>query len=139
MYAVVFDVNVLVSSLITKGKPKDPWLKARANEYRLVLSSDIISEFIGVVSGRGFEKYVTERDVRVYLEALHRTAIFTQIRSRFKVIKEDPTDDIILRTACDGEADYIVSGDKYLLSLGEFRGIKILTVDGMLKLQMRGT
>jgi len=104
-----------------------------------VLSSDIISEFIGVVSGRRFEKYVTERDVRVYLEALHRTAIFTQIRSRFKVIKEDPTDDIILRTACDGEADYIVSGDKYLLSLGEFRGIKILTVDGMLKLQMRGT
>ena len=33
MYAVVFDVNVLVSSLITKGKSRELWLKARANEF----------------------------------------------------------------------------------------------------------
>lgn len=138
MYAVVFDVNVLVSSLITKGKPKELWLKARVNEFTLVLSSHIISEFIDVVSGRKFEKYVGEYDVRIFLEALHRTAKFTQIRSRFKVVKEDPTDDIILRTAYDGKADYIVSGDKHLLSLGEFRRIKILTVDGMLKILKMG-
>jgi len=134
MHAVVFDVNVLVSSLIIKGKPKELWLKARAKEFTLVLSSQIISELINVISRKKFEKYVKEYDVRVFLEALHRTAKFTRIRSRFKIVKEDPTDDIMLRTTYDGKADYIISGDKHLLSLGEFRGIKIVTVNEMLKL-----
>jgi len=39
-----------------------------------------------------------------------------------------------LATAFDGKADYIVSGDRHLLSIGKFKGIKILTVDEMLKL-----
>jgi len=65
------------------------------------------------------------------LEALHQTATFTKIKSKFKVVKEDPDDDIILRTAYDSKADYVVSGDKHLLSLGEFKGIRIVTVDEM--------
>jgi hypothetical protein len=49
-------------------------------------------------------------------------------------VKEDHADDIVLRTAYDGKADYIVSGDNHLLSMREFRGIKIVTVDEMLML-----
>jgi predicted nucleic acid-binding protein len=56
------------------------------------------------------------------------------VKSKFKVIPEDPDDDIIVRTAYDGKADYIVSGDRHLLALKEFKGIKILTIDEMLKL-----
>jgi len=57
MHVAVFDVNVLVSSLIIKGKPRDLWLKARANEFTLLLSSQIVSEFIDVISRRKFAKY----------------------------------------------------------------------------------
>jgi predicted nucleic acid-binding protein len=77
---------------------------------------------------------VKEYDVKVFLEALHQTAKFTRIKSKFNVVTADPADDIILRTAVDGKADCIVSGDKHLLALKEFRGIKILTVDEMLSL-----
>ena len=132
MHIAVFDVNVLVSSLIMKGKPRELWLKARANEFTLLLSSQIVSEFVEVISRRKFARYVKEYDVRIFLEALHQTAKFTPIKSKFKVVKADPADDTILRTAFDGRADYIVSGDKHLLALGTFRGIKILTVDEML-------
>jgi putative PIN family toxin of toxin-antitoxin system len=134
MYVAVFDVNVLISSLIMKGKPRELWLKARTNEITLLLSTQIISEFINVISRKKFTKYVKEHDVKLFLKALHQTAKFTQIKSKFKVVKADPADDIILRTAFDGKADYIVSGDNHLLSLGTFRGIKILTVDQMLTL-----
>lgn len=129
MPAVVFDVNILVSSLIMKGKPRELWLKARSNEFTLILSRQIISEFINAVSRKKFEKYIKEHDVRVFLEAIHQTAKFTQTRSKFKTIEEDATDDIILRTAYDAKADYIISGDRHLLSLKQFRGIKIVTVD----------
>jgi len=41
---------------------------------------------------------------------------------------EDPDDDVVLGTAYDGKAKFIVSGDKHLLSLKGFRKIKIVTV-----------
>ena len=134
MHAVVFDVNVLVSGLIVKGKPEELWLKARANEFTLIISNQIISEFVNVINRRKFEKYVTKQDIQAFLEALHQTAKIIPIKSTFKVVKEAPADDVILRTAYDGKADYIVSGDNHLLSLGEFRGITIVTVDEMLEL-----
>ena len=134
VHVAVFDVNVLVSSLIMKGKPRELWLRAKANEFTLLLSNQIVSEFIDVISRRKFAKYVKTQDVRVFLQALHQTAKFTRIKSRFKIVKADPADDTILRTALDGKADYIVSGDNHLLSLGTFRGIEILTVDEMLTL-----
>jgi predicted nucleic acid-binding protein len=42
--------------------------------------------------------------------------------------------DMVVRTGFDGKAAYIVSGDKHLLSLGEYRGIRIVNVDEMLRL-----
>ena len=37
-------------------------------------------------------------------------------------------DDRILETAYDGEAHLIVTGDRHLLTLGTFKGIRIVTV-----------
>ena len=39
----------------------------------------------------------------------------------------DPDDDHVLACALAAEANFIVSGDGDLLSLGDFRGIRILT------------
>jgi len=77
---------------------------------------------------------VRERDIREFLEVLNITAKFVHVRSRFKVVRQDPDDDIILRTAYDSKADYIVSGDEHILALNEFRGIRIVTENEMLEL-----
>ncbi len=50
------------------------------------------------------------------------------------MMAEDPDDDIVLGTADEGNADYIVSGDKHLLKLREFKRIKIVTVTEMLEI-----
>ncbi|MBS7612963.1 hypothetical protein KEJ48_01760 [Candidatus Bathyarchaeota archaeon] len=50
MLKIVFDVNVLVSSLITRGKPRELWLKARRKQFILILSREIVSEFVKVMS-----------------------------------------------------------------------------------------
>jgi predicted nucleic acid-binding protein len=54
------------------------------------------------------------------------------VKSRFKAVKEDPDDGIIVRAAYDGKADYLVSGGRHLLALKEYKGIRILTIDEML-------
>jgi len=134
MYNVVFDISVLVSALITRGKAKELWLKAVRKELSLITSREIFSELIKVVRRNKFQKYVKEQDLRDFLEVLNVTAKFVHIKSRFKVVKQDPDDDLILRTARDSRADYIVSGDGHLLALKEFRGIRIVTVSKMLEL-----
>ena len=44
------------------------------------------------------------------------------------VIPADPKDEPVLACALDGQADLIVSGDQHLLTLADYRGIRILTV-----------
>jgi predicted nucleic acid-binding protein len=43
------------------------------------------------------------------------------------VIADDPDDDAVLSCAKEGNAAYIVTGDRDLLSLGVYEGIKIVT------------
>jgi uncharacterized protein len=46
----------------------------------------------------------------------------------------DPKDDKILELALNGQAQYIVSGDKDLLVLNPFRAVKIVMAEEFLKL-----
>jgi putative PIN family toxin of toxin-antitoxin system len=46
----------------------------------------------------------------------------------------DPDDNVVLNTAYSGKADFIVTGDKHLLSLEEFKRTKIVKVDQMLEI-----
>ncbi len=131
---VVLDVNILVSSLIGKGKPRELWLKAVSGEFQLVLSRRIVEEFVQVISRPKFQRHLGERDVLDFLEALSTRAKIVRTRSRLRIIREDPEDNSILAAAYDGRADYIVSGDRHLLGLREFEGIRIVTVERILEL-----
>ncbi len=44
------------------------------------------------------------------------------------IITDDPSDNRILECAAAGEVDYIVSGDKHLLKLEQFRNTPILKI-----------
>lgn len=132
--AVVFDINVLVSALIARGKPRELWLKTIRKEFTLVLSGKIRSEFLRVIGRKKFQPYLSERDIVDFLKILNNTAKFVRPVSKLQVIEEDPDDNLILATAVGGHASYIVSGDRHLLNLGEFRGIKIVAVNEMLRI-----
>jgi putative PIN family toxin of toxin-antitoxin system len=45
---VVFDTNVLISALITTGKPKELFHKAIEGQIQLILSKNILEEFTKV-------------------------------------------------------------------------------------------
>jgi putative PIN family toxin of toxin-antitoxin system len=138
MTKVVLDTNVLISSLIKSGKPRTLVFELLDREVQLILSKNILDEFIEATEDHEIKKYVNEEDITLFLKFLNIVGKIIKVKSRFKAVNQDPKDDIVLRTAYDGKADYIVSGDNHLLSLGEFRGIKIVKVDDMLKLLREG-
>ena len=128
---VVLDTNILVSALVKAGEPRDLFNKLAKNK-QIVLSRAIFEELLDVIEDPRVAKYTSEQDVTIFLNTLGNAVRMVQAKSRFKAVKEDPDDDIIVHAAYDAKADYIISGDKHLLALKEFKGIRILTVDEML-------
>jgi len=132
MLKIVADTNVLVSFLIRRGKPHDLILRIDGIKVRLISSNMLMDELTSVLAEKRIARYVSTRDVDGFLRYVGRRTTLVKIRSRFKIVEEDPGDDVVLNTAYSGKADYIVSGDKHLMPLREFKGIRIVTVSEML-------
>lgn len=131
---IVLDTNVLVSALIKAGGSRKLLLKIADKKAQLILSGDILQEFLEVTEHPKIRRYVSEEEVIAFLRVLGSIAEITRIRSSFRVVREDPDDDAILWAAHDGKANFIVSGDKHLLSLEKFGSIKIACVSKMLEI-----
>ena len=131
MLKIVADTNVLISSLIRRGKPHELILNIDGIGARLISSNALMTELTSILAEERIAKYITKNDAERFLTYIGRRTTLVKVRSRFKVVKDDQKDDLVLNTAYSGRADYIVSGDKHLLPLKEFKGIRIITVNEM--------
>lgn len=122
---VVFDTSVLVSALVFPGGRGEQALQRILEEQdRLFISRAILDELLGVLA----RKFA--RDA----EALSRTAVFlgevaTLVKPtrRVQVLRDAP-DNRILECAVAAGADAIVTGDREMLALGEYAGVRILSL-----------
>ena len=132
MLRVVLDTNVLVSAIISDGKPRELFRKGIESQFLIVTSDPMLKELVRVL---GRPKFKTNpNEIRRITLALLSSAEVVGVKSKLRVVKEDPKDDIVVETAYDGHADFIVTGDGHLLELESFGGIKIITVEKALKL-----
>jgi len=132
MATVVLDTNVIISALVGHGKPRRLMLTL-LDEGTVVSSMEMLGELADVLSRRKFTDIKTSQ-VNSFLSKFAKRVVVVPLKRRFKIVEQDPDDDLVLNTAYGGDARYIISGDKHLLRLKEFRGIKIVTVKEMLEL-----
>ena len=135
---IVLDTNVLVSAIISKlgQSARILHLISMVEEIELILSEPILEEFKDVLSRDEVKTrfdYSTS-DIESFAKAINAISTIVEIKSNFKVIKEDPKDDIVLNMAYDGKAEYIVSGDHHLQNLKKFKGIKIVSPKQIMKI-----
>lgn len=129
MLKVVLDTNIWLSGTFWKGNPYRIIKLAEQKRIEVFITNAILEEIVDVLSREGkFQKYM--EDSGVHTEQLIKIALsiseLTSPRERLSVIKEDPDDNRVLECAISCNADYVVSGDRHLLNLKEFRGIKIV-------------
>jgi putative PIN family toxin of toxin-antitoxin system len=120
---VVLDTNVWVSALEFGGTPSHALTRALTTD-RLAISDFIEREIFRVLTGK-FRR--DPQSLRATLDELLLTAFRVEVTGTLEGVCRDPFDHAILETALSAEADLLVAGDKDLLSLGEFRGIQIVT------------
>jgi putative PIN family toxin of toxin-antitoxin system len=130
MIWVVVDTNVLVSALLRGGKPRKLLVRL-LEDHSVVVSPQMLAELVDVLSRTKF-RLMRRSQIDRFVSVLVEESVILTVKFHVEVIRQDPDDDIVLATAYDGNAQYIVTGDKHLLALAQFEGIRIVTVNEML-------
>ena len=135
MRAVV-DTNVLISGLLWHGAPHTLIEKARTGDFVLVSSTALLAEFGRVVRRPKFRAILARlrTDPRRLQREISRLSETVEAPPLPKPASRDPDDDRVLATALAARADLIVSGDRDLLSLRAYDGIRIVGAAEALRL-----
>ncbi len=127
----VFDTNILFSATGWRGNPFQCVERARAGEFPVFTCPELVEELAERLGTRlHFSADQVAETLADYLGFLQ----VIQIPKALAAVCRDPDDNMVLEGALEGHAQYIVSGDKDLLDLKEFRGIRIVRAPQFLSL-----
>lgn len=121
---VVFDTKILVSALVFPDGHGEAALQRIIEEQdALILSKPILDELLGILA-RKFSRDAEElARVAVFMSTV---ATFVNPRRKLRIVKDEP-DNRVLECALTGRAQAIVTGDRALLALELFRGVRLLS------------
>jgi putative PIN family toxin of toxin-antitoxin system len=126
----VFDTNIYISAfVISGGKAEEAYLHAIRGTFTLYSSVAILTE----TARKLRQKFGwPENKIIRLLKAITRVATVLRTSPHIHEIP-DEADNRILECALEAEADYIVTGDKHLLTRKQFQKIKILRLSEFLE------
>ena len=131
---VVFDTNVFISAFaIPGGHAEEAYLHGVRGTFELFTSVSILTETANTLRIK-FE-WSDERVQRA-LRSISKTATVLKTRPHLHILKDEP-DNRILECALLAKADFIVTGDRHLLSLTRHGGASILKLADFLELIRR--
>lgn len=120
---VVLDTNVLVSAIVYGGAPKKVLNMVLRDKIVGVTSVTLMAELSEVVH----KKFpFRDTELRYFEEQMKVDFEIVRPREILKVVRDDD-DNRVLEAASGGKCEYIVTGDKDLLDLKNYRGVRILT------------
>lgn len=134
---VVLDTNVVISSLLAStSKPAEIFGFWEAERFDVAISPHLLDELRRAIQYLQVAKYLKMSDdaLNEFLRRYAMFAIYVEPQIKLEIIKDDPDDNRVLECAVTGNASFIITGDKHLLNLKEFRGIVILPPSGFLTL-----
>ncbi len=121
---VIFDTNVWISFLIGKKLAiiKD---YISNGEIKIIVTHQLIAEIKDVTGRPGIKKYFPPQSVTDLINLLNAIAIMVDIEPTHFDCK-DSKDNFLLDLIDYSQADYLVTGDKFLLELNPFMSAAIL-------------
>ena len=127
---VVFDTNILFSGVGWQGSPFFCLQMARAGNIKNITCLEILAEFYEKLQAK--MGMTSAQAARAVAEVLSFSQL-VKIENKLRLVTADPDDDKVLECAVSGKAAFIVSGDRHLLDLKKYLGIRILRADEFIK------
>ena len=128
---VVYDTNILFSSILWSSKPNYCIELARQNTVKGLTCQEIIEELVEILRTKA--KFSPSQLIDTTEELLSFLRL-VKITNTLKVVEADPDDDKVIECAVAGSATHIITGDRrHLLPLGSYQGIVIITAADFLR------
>jgi putative PIN family toxin of toxin-antitoxin system len=127
---VVFDTNVVISRYLSSKGPSaqvfDFWQK---KIFDLLVSAPILEEYERALKCPHVRArhQMSDTEIAEIIEEIADLAKMVRPTKRLTVITADPDDDKFLECAVEGKATYIISGNKHLYDLKDYKGVQIFT------------
>ena len=126
---LVLDTNVVASALFWNGTPR--WLLQIARDKRIELftSTALLAELTNVLWREKFDQKIAAAMFTIDQLVDRYAELAVLVRpAPVPRITPDPDDDVVIGTALAAKADCIVTGDRTFLAVGEYQGVRIVSV-----------
>ena len=131
---IVIDTNIYISAIFWGGKPRSVVDLGRNGQVSIFTSSQIEKE----INKKLKTKFgLSDEEVAQILLDFSTFTLPIKASRKITVIDDDPDDDKFIECAVASRAGFIVSGDKHLLNLKEYKGIKIMKAGDFLSLFLK--
>jgi len=127
MIKVVLDTNVIIAAFAARGLSNSVF-ELCIDRYEVIISEFIIKEISKKLTDK--IKLPLER-INEIIDFLRDSCTLVDYEKPKEKICRDEKDDEILALAKNSESEYIITGDKDLLILENFSGIKIINPRGL--------
>lgn len=134
---VILDTNVLVSYIcFFNGRQIDEVVEYCLDNCKVLISKETLEELRQTLLRDKFDKFSDKEERWLVLQSIE--IVFEHISIKHKIenstICRDPKDVKFLELALNGEADYLITGDKDLLVLEKFENTQIISPIEFLKI-----
>lgn len=124
---VVIDTNIWLSYMLG-GLAFRQLQKILLDKHIVILISDKLKEeIIRIVRSHKFSKFFSTRQIDGLIYILTYRTMHIRVTSKVKICR-DETDDFLLALCNDGNADFLITGDKIVLEIDEFHNTKIISL-----------
>ncbi len=119
---ILFDTNVIISGFVSQGYSFDV-IKDAANKHKVYYTEYLLKE---TKKSLATKFPLSDEAINSILNTVKKQFIEGRTAATVEKISRDPKDDQILADAVTNEIDIIITGDKDLLELKNYKGIKII-------------
>jgi len=121
---IVINTNVFVSGVFFSGPPFQILRAWKDQELQIVVSLEILDEYYRV--GEELSSQFPETDLNPAFELVATKAELIEPAILDDAICDDSDDDKFFACAIAGNTNLIISGDKHLLKMSGYKGIKVV-------------
>lgn len=132
MHKVVIDTNVFISGILFGGNPRkllEAWID---KNFVCCISPELKAEILQKLG----KKFLLSSESLGYIEEALDTYCEKYVPEASVTILKDPTDNFLLELSEESQADFLVSGDKEVLSMKHYKNTVIISPREFIETQL---
>jgi putative PIN family toxin of toxin-antitoxin system len=130
---LIIDNNWYISFLIKKNDSKIKPILLDYN-FEIFISPQLIAELNRKIRQQKFRKYFDLNEALDFITSLHDRAKNVNVSKPYPQICRDAKDNFLLALSKIANANYLITGDKDLLTLKQFENTLIVTLNQFLQI-----